>query len=35
VAMDLKSRRAVELPEARRQRIEARLLRLPGVGRKP
>lgn len=29
VAMDLKSRRAVELPEARRQRIEARLLRLP------
>lgn len=29
VAMDLKTRRAIELPEARRRRIEARLLRLP------
>jgi len=29
VAMDLKTRRAVELPEERRRRIEARLLRLP------
>ncbi len=29
VAMDLKTRRALELPEERRQRIEARLLRLP------
>ena len=30
VAMDLTTRRAIELPEARRRRIEARLLRLPG-----
>lgn len=29
VAMDLKTRRSVELPEARRQKIQARLLRLP------
>jgi acyl-CoA thioester hydrolase len=29
VAMDLKTRKAIELPEARRRRIEARLLRLP------
>ncbi len=29
VAMDLKTRRSIELPEARRRRIEARLLRLP------
>jgi acyl-CoA thioester hydrolase len=29
VAMDLQTRRAVELPEGRRRRIEARLLRLP------
>ncbi len=29
VAMDLKTRKAIEIPEARRRRIEARLLRLP------
>ena len=29
VAIDLQARRAIELPEARRRRIEARLLRLP------
>ncbi|MGZ6124297.1 MAG: thioesterase family protein [Myxococcales bacterium] len=29
VAMDLETRRAIELPEARRRRIESRLLRLP------
>jgi len=29
VAMDLKTRRSIELPEARRRRIEERLLRLP------
>jgi acyl-CoA thioester hydrolase len=29
VAMDLKTRKAIELPETRRRRIEARLLRLP------
>ena len=29
VALDLKTRRAIELPEARRRRIEERLLRLP------
>ncbi len=29
IAMDLKARRAIELPEERRRRIEARLLRLP------
>ena len=29
VAMDLKSRKSIELPEARRRRIEAGLLRLP------
>jgi len=29
VAMDLKTRKAIELPEARRRRIEAGLLRLP------
>jgi acyl-CoA thioester hydrolase len=29
VAMDLETRRAIELPEQRRRRIEARLLRLP------
>jgi acyl-CoA thioester hydrolase len=29
VAMDLRTRRAIELPEARRRRIEERLLRLP------
>ncbi|HTO96183.1 MAG TPA: thioesterase family protein [Myxococcales bacterium] len=32
VAMDLATRRAIELPEARRRRIEARLLRLPRRG---
>jgi acyl-CoA thioester hydrolase len=30
VAMDLRARKAVELPEARRRRMEARLIRLPG-----
>ncbi len=29
VAMDLKTRKAIEIPEARRRRIEGRLLRLP------
>ena len=29
VALDLKTRKAIELPEARRRRIEAGLLRLP------
>jgi len=32
VAMDLRTRRAVELPEARREKIQARLLRLPAQG---
>ena len=29
VAMDLKTRRSIDLPEARRRRIEEKLLRLP------